>query len=70
MLNFDYLFEKYQYVVIANCYYSSADITRNLNMKTEIQNYIRIEMKSIHEEKKQKIQSEILLLIMKETWRK
>ena len=25
---------------------------RNLNMKTEIQNYIRIEMKSIHEEKK------------------
>ena len=40
-------------------------------MKTEIQNYIRIEMKSIHEEKKKKkIQSEILLLIMKETWRK
>lgn len=43
---------------------------RNLKMKKEIQNYIRIEMKSIHEEKKKKIQSEILLLIMKETWRK
>ena len=50
--------------------YSSADIMRNLKMKKEIQNYIRIEMKSIHEEKKKKIQSEILLLIMKETWRK
>ena len=50
---------KNKYVVIASysklVTYSSADIMRNLNMKTEIQNYIRKEMKSTHEEKKKKI---------------